>query len=126
MADIDPNLLSHIADRDVERRRIGFASMRAKLASVKIVLEAAERLATEAEVTHVYQCQTESQGQQDITAVQAQVYCQSEAIYAATVEIIKNLELVQILTTKLSGIKSVPQLEGFSKAIEAGGPVPRA
>lgn len=124
MADTPITLADQIASRDIERRRIGFASMRAKLASAAIVLEAAAKLANEAEVTHVYQLNQQGAGK-DTTAVQAQSYCQSEAIFAATEEVMKTLELVQILSTKLSGTKNVPPLDRFSKAIENGGPTPR-
>lgn len=124
MDDILHNMADKIASRDQERRRIGFASMRAKLASAKIVLEAAEKLANEAENTFVCQCSAATNGH-DTSHIQAQCYCESEAIYAAAEEVIKTLDLVQILCAKLSGAKTVAPLDRFTKAVESGGPPPR-
>lgn len=106
-----------VNETNMHRRKVAFASMRSK------ILSAQTMLATALELAHT--CEDEIANQPTAIEAMTASFCHNEAIYAAVDEAVKTLELVQILSVKLSGIKPIPQLERYAKAIENGGPPPR-
>jgi hypothetical protein len=98
MDDIVGNTLPSTAkNTDKLRRRIGLASLRAKLETCELMLNTATDCLDE-----------ETFGDE--------AFEQCEACYAAAEETMKTLELVQLLCVRLSGTNQIPKLEKFAAA----------
>ena len=94
---IGQNGTTSVANTDKLRRRIGLASLRAKLETCELMLNTATDCLDE-----------ETFG--------AEAFEQCEACYAAAEETMKTLELVQLLCVRLSGSNQIPKLEKFAAA----------
>lgn len=101
--------------RENERRRIGYSSLRSKIASTKIMLDTADQLITESAV------EFGGPDKQLSNEEYAKRYCQNEAVFACVEEAIQNLLLIKTLCARLSGPVKIPPLERFNQAVENDG-----
>jgi len=91
---------------DDQRRRLGIASLRAKITAAKVMLEHANKLAAEAEKSY-----------EDPAASDAHLYTCIESVNVGLLEVADNVVTALSLCPKIIGDNTVPPIEKFSSTV---------
>jgi len=96
-----------VATNDVHRREVAMSSMRGKIASCRIIMETADKMAARA---------LDAANRGDY----ATAYRNCEGVFAASEEISASLKLVQLLSVKSNNMNNIPELPKFKNAVIDG------